>query len=151
MKQDIRLACPQDLGAVEAIVEAAYSAYIPRIGQKPGPMLEDYSVLIEERCLHVLVAENEVAGILVLLPDDGAMLLDNVAIHPDRQGHGYGRALIAYAERIAREQGFKAIRLYTNEAMTENIGLYERLGFIETHRGQEKGFRRIYMTKVLAP
>lgn len=151
MKQDIRLACPQDLGAVEAIVEAAYSGYIPRIGQKPGPMLEDYSALIDERCVHVLVTGNEIAGILVLLPDDGAMLLDNVAIHPDRQGHGYGRALIAFAERIARERGFKAIRLYTNEAMTENIGLYERLGFVETHRGEEKGFRRVYMTKVLAP
>ena len=66
----------------------------------------------------MLVAENEVVGILVLLPDDGAMLLDNVAVHPDRHGRGYGRALIAFAERVARERGFKAIRLYTNEAMT---------------------------------
>ncbi len=49
------------------------------------------------------------------------------------------------------ERGFKAIRLYTNEAMTENIRLYERLGFAETHRAQEKGFRRVYMTKPLDP
>jgi ribosomal protein S18 acetylase RimI-like enzyme len=149
--QEIRLAYPHDLGAVEAIVRAAYSRYVPLMGQKPGPMLDDYSALIEERRVHVLIADHEIAGILVLLPDDGAMLLDNVAIHPDRQGHGYGRALIAHAEKIAREQGFKAIRLYTNEAMTENIGLYERLGFVETHRGEENGFRRVYMTKVLAP
>ena len=142
MMQNIRLAYPQDLPAVEAIVRAAYSRYIPLVGQKPGPMLDDYSALIAERRVHVLVAENEVAGILVLLPDDGAMLLDNVAVHPDRHGRGYGRALIAFAERVARERGFKAIRLYTNEAMTENVGLYERLGFVETHRGEEKGFRR---------
>jgi GNAT superfamily N-acetyltransferase len=151
MMQNIRLAYPQDLPAVEAIVRAAYSRYIPLVGQKPGPMLDDYSALIAEWRVHVLVAENEVAGILVLLPDDGAMLLDNVAVHPDRHGRGYGRALIAFAERVARERGFKAIRLYTNEAMIENVDLYARLGFVETHRGEEKGFRRIYMTKALTP
>jgi ribosomal protein S18 acetylase RimI-like enzyme len=146
---DIRLATPGDLAAVEAIVQAAYAPYVPLIGQKPGPMLDDYAALIAKGFVHVLVAGIEVAGILVLLPDDGAMLLDNVAVHPDRHGRGYGRALIAFAERIARKRGFKAIRLYTNEAMTENIALYGRLGFVETHRGDEKGFRRVYMTKVL--
>ncbi|MBA1158105.1 GNAT family N-acetyltransferase [Microvirga mediterraneensis] len=146
----IRLAQLDDLAAVEAIVQAAYSPYIPIIGQRPGPMLDDYAALIAKRCVHVLVAEKEVAGILVLVPDDGAMLLDNVAVHPDRHGRGYGRALIAFAERLARERGFKAIRLYTNEAMSENIRLYERLGFLETHRAEEKGFRRVYMTKLLS-
>lgn len=148
--QNIRLAHPGDLAAVEAIVQAAYSRYITVIGQKPGPMLDDYAALIAKSCVHVLVADNEVVGILVLLPDDGAMLLDNVAVHPDRHGRGYGRALIAFAEKFARERGFKAIRLYTNEVMAENIDLYERLGFVETHRGEEKGFRRVYMTKLLA-
>jgi len=149
--QEIRLAHPGDLAAVEAVVTAAYARYVPLIGQKPGPMLDDYSALIEKQRVHVLVADGEVAGILVLLPDDGAMLLDNVAIRPDQQGHGYGRVLIAFVEKIAREHGFRAIRLYTNEAMIENIGLYERLGFVETHRAQEKGFRRVYMTKPLTP
>ena len=149
--QNIRPARPDDLAAVEAIVEAAYSPYIPLIGQRPGPMLDDYAALIAKGCVHVLVDGNGVAGLLVLLPDDGAMLLDNVAVDPDRHGRGYGRALIAFAERLARERGFKAIRLYTNEAMTGNIDLYGRLGFVETHRGDEKGFRRVYMTKLLAP
>lgn len=148
--QNIRPAQPGDLAAVEAIVQAAYSPYIPLIGQRPGPMMDDYAALIAKGWVHVLVAEQEVAGILVLMPDDGAMLLDNVAVHPDRKGRGFGRALIAFAERFARERGFKAIRLYTNEAMAENIDLYRRLGFVETHRGEEKGFRRVYMTKLLA-
>ncbi|EIM25534.1 GNAT family N-acetyltransferase [Microvirga lotononidis] len=148
--QNIRLARLDDLAAIAAIVQAAYAPYIPRIGQRPGPMLDDYAALVTKGCVHVLVAESEVAGILVLMPDDGAMLLDNVAVHPDRHGHGYGRALIAFAERYARERGFKAIRLYTNEAMSENIRLYERLGFVETHRAEDKGFRRVYMTKLLS-
>ena len=60
-------------------------------------------------------------------------------------------ALIAFAERIARDRGLGAIRLYTNEAMTENIALYRRLGFVETGRREEAGFRRVYMAKALDP
>jgi len=148
---DIRPARPDDLASVEALVQAAYAPYIPLIGQEPGPMLDDYAALIAKGCVHVLVEGDEVAGLLVLLPDNGAMLLDNVAVRPDRHGRGHGRALIAFAEKTARERGFKALRLYTNEAMTGNIALYESLGFVETHRGDEKGFRRVYMTKLLAP
>ncbi|MCC2654433.1 MAG: family acetyltransferase [Microvirga sp.] len=146
---DIRLAQREDLAAVEALVTVAYTQYIPLIGQKPGPMSDDYSALIEKRRVYVLSSENKLAGMLVLLPEDETMLLDNVAVHPDMQGRGYGRALIAFAERLSIERGFKAIRLYTNEAMIENVRLYERLGFVETHRAEEKGFRRVYMTKPL--
>jgi RimJ/RimL family protein N-acetyltransferase len=34
--------------------------------------------------------------------------------------------------------------------MTENLALYRRLGFRETGRVREKGYDRVYMTKVLA-
>jgi glutathione S-transferase len=33
--------------------------------------------------------------------------------------------------------------------MTENIALYRRAGYVETHRVSEKGFDRVYMTKRL--
>jgi hypothetical protein len=33
--------------------------------------------------------------------------------------------------------------------MTENLALYSRLGYVETHRGEEKGFPRVYMAKRL--
>ena len=33
--------------------------------------------------------------------------------------------------------------------MTENIALYTRLGFVETGRGQEAGYDRVFMTKRL--
>ena len=40
--------------------------------------------------------------------------------------------------------------LYTHESMTENIGLYEYLGYIETDRRTDKSYRRVYMRKNLA-
>jgi ribosomal protein S18 acetylase RimI-like enzyme len=149
MTSDIHSAGLDDLAAVEAIVQSAYARYVPLMGQKPGPMLDDYATLIEAEHVYVLSDEGGISGILVLIPEEQAMLLDNVAISPDAQGRGYGRVLIAFAERMARERGLRAIRLYTNEAMMENVALYRRLGFVETHRAEEHGFRRVYMTKLL--
>ncbi len=145
----IRLAGPGDLPAIEAIIQSAYAPYVPRMGRKPGPMLDDYADLIVNRHVHVLCDEQGVAGILVLFSEQHAMLLDNVAVKPDAQGRGYGRVLIAFAEKAARERGLQTLRLYTNEAMVENIGIYRRMGFVETHRAEEMGFRRVYMTKLL--
>lgn len=144
----VRLATPSDLLQVETIVRAAYSAYISRIGREPGPMLVDYASLIDQGQVHVL-EDVEVVGVLVLVPEADTMLLDNVAIAPSAQGRGYGRLLLDFAEQEARRQGFGAIRLYTNALMTENLALYPRLGYVETHRGRENGFSRVYMTKPL--
>ena len=33
--------------------------------------------------------------------------------------------------------------------MTENIALYSRIGYVETHRAEENGLRRVYMSKRL--
>jgi GNAT superfamily N-acetyltransferase len=149
MSDDIRLATTADLPSVETIVEAAYSPYVARIGRKPGPMLDDYAELIRQERVHVLEHDGGVKAILVLIPEDEAMLLDNVAVAPDARGLGLGRRLIEFAEDAARAAGFKAIRLYTHVMMTENVTLYGRAGYVETHRGEEKGFQRVYMTKAL--
>jgi ribosomal protein S18 acetylase RimI-like enzyme len=146
----IRPAVSADREAVEAVVRAAYSVYIDRIEREPGPMLDDYEALIQQGHVYVLADEGGVAGLVVLIPETETMLLDNVAVSPNAQGKGYGRRLIACAEEEARRQGFGTIRLYTNIAMTENLTLYERLGYVETHRGDENGYSRIYMEKRLA-
>ena len=145
----IRLAAPADQEVVEALVRSAYSVYIDRIGKKPGPMLDDYNALIQQGRVYVLDENDSINGLVVLIPEARTMLLDNVAVSPEAQGKGYGRWLIAFAEEEARRQGFETIRLYTNTAMTENIPLYEQLGYIETRRGEEDGFSRIYMEKLL--
>ncbi|MGF9764365.1 GNAT family N-acetyltransferase [Microvirga sp. 0TCS3.31] len=143
-----RLATPSDLPEVENIIRAAYSGFIDWIGREPGPMLDDYASLISQGQVYVL-EDVGIVGVLVLVPEPDTMLLDNVAIAPSAQGRGYGRLLLDFAEQEARRQGFGAIRLYTNSLMTENLRLYPRRGYVETHRGREKGFSRVYMTKQL--
>lgn len=145
----IRLARTEDVAAVTRIVNAAYSVYLPRIGKKPGPMRDDYAVLVGAGRVHVLEDQGAIAGLVVIIPEGEVMLLDNVAVDPQAQGRGHGIALIAFAEQCARDAGCRAIRLYTQELMTENIRRYTRLGYVETHRGEEIGLKRVYMTKQL--
>ncbi|KIU53896.1 MULTISPECIES: GNAT family N-acetyltransferase [Pseudomonas] len=145
----IRPATAHDVAPVQALIEAAYALYIPRIGARPGPMLEDYAALIAQGRVEVFEEQGQVLGVLVLIAQADGLLLDNVAVSPAAQGRGLGRQLMAHAEARARQLGLEVVRLYTNEAMSENLGLYERLGYRETHRAEQAGFRRVFMEKRL--
>jgi ribosomal protein S18 acetylase RimI-like enzyme len=146
----IRRATVADRAAVEAIAHAAYSLYVERIGKEPGPMLDDYARRIDDGTVSVLeMAAGVLAGLIVLLPGSDHLLLDNVAVRPERQGEGIGRRLIAFAESEARRLGYRELRLYTHVMMVENIALYRRLGFAETGRGRQAGYDRVFMTKRL--
>ena len=145
----IRPAEPADAAAIAACVTAAYSVYLDRMDKPPGPMLDDYEQIIAAHRVFVLEGPEGLAGALVLIDQDGGLLLDNVAIHPDCQGLGLGRRLIAFAEDEARRLGYGALDLYTHESMTENIALYGALGYREIDRRVVRGYARVYMRKGL--
>ena len=144
-----RPARSDEANALRQLVTDAYTQYIARMGKPPGPMLDDYSRRIADGQAWVIDVNGVIAGLIVLEADSDALLLDNVAVSPAAQGKGYGRTLIAFAEQEARRLGYGELRLYTNVLMTENIALYERLGFRQTKRISEKGFERVYMVKTL--
>jgi len=146
----IRQAQPADAAAMQSCVAAAYRHYLPRIGKPPGPMLDDYSEVVQKHQAFVAEAEGQIVGVLVLIRKDKGILLDNVAVHPEYQGTGLGRRLVALAESEARNQGFTHLDLYTHERMTENIEMCKSLGYIETERRLEKGYQRVYMRKSLS-
>ena len=112
-------------------------------------MLEDYAKVIQRQDVFVLNVGEKTIGVLVLIKQERNLLLTKVAVHPDHQGQGFGRKLIALVEEKARNGGFGAVTLYTNERMTENIELYKKLGFEETERRLEKGYHRVYMRKTV--
>jgi ribosomal protein S18 acetylase RimI-like enzyme len=142
----IRRASAGDVSAITDIVERAYGVYIERIGRRPGPMDDDYATRVREA--DVFVADDgAVAGLIVLVPEPDHLLIENVAVDPERQRAGIGRALLAHAEEFARERGLAEIRLYTNVAMTENQRLYRGLGYCEDGRRIGSGFQRVYFSK----
>jgi Acetyltransferase (GNAT) family len=68
---------------------------------------------------------------------------------PEHSGKGLGRGLIGFVEHVARRDGFQAVELYTNEAMTENLAMYPKLGYRETHRKQDAGYNRVFFRKTV--
>ena len=147
--RNIRPAEPGDAAAVRDLVRAAYAGYVGRIGKQPAPMLEDYSALIRAGEVWVLAGDGEVLGVLVIRPAEDHLFLSNVAVSPGHQGRGLGRELVAFAEEKAAEHGMPEVRPYTNEKMHENLDVYARLGFEETGRGLDGGYRRVFMRKRL--
>ena len=145
----LRPATPADVPDIEAIVHGAYAKYTVRIGKPAGPMLDDYAALVARGVVTVALVGGAVAGALVLLAAPDHLLLDNIAIKPELQGRGIGRMLMDFAEAEARRQSFRELRLYTHVTMVENLMLYGRLGFVETHRATVDGYDRVYMQKIV--
>jgi ribosomal protein S18 acetylase RimI-like enzyme len=144
----VRQADPAEAPALGELVERAYAVYVGRIGRRPAPMDDDYEA--KARRGEAFVADDgSIAGLIVLVEHPDHFLVENVAVDPARQGTGVGRALLAYAERHAAAHGLRELRLYTNEAMTENLTLYPHLGYREVGRRVEDGFRRVYYSKQL--
>ncbi|MGI8549559.1 MAG: GNAT family N-acetyltransferase [Dehalococcoidia bacterium] len=134
---------------VAECVNAAYSKYIERMGRAPAPMLADYTALIRNGIVYVMAAGEGIHAVLVLIPEPDHLFLENIAVHPDYQGKGLGRQLMAWVEQRAADRNLAEIRLYTNEAMHENLDFYRRLGYEEVDRRLEDGFRRVFMRKLL--
>lgn len=143
----IRLAGPGDVDALRAIAAAAYRKYIPRIGRAPAPVTADYAAAVRSGQAWAAIENGEVVGFVVLIGRPGFLLLDNVAVLPAAQNRGVGTRLLGRAEEHARSLGVDEIRLYTNEAMTENLAYYARHGYVETHRADQDGFRRVFFRK----
>jgi ribosomal protein S18 acetylase RimI-like enzyme len=143
----IRPADPGDAEIARTLVQHAYGPWIPRLGRVPGPMKDDYAQRIAAAQVWVLEQEGKIVGLVVLEEQPGHLLLENVAVLPKEQGQGFGRRLIAFAEQEAARRGFPQLQLCTNERLTENIALYEHLGFTETGRICGEGFERVCLAK----
>jgi GNAT superfamily N-acetyltransferase len=112
-------------------------------------MTADYSAVLEHSRVWVLESGGAIVGALVTEDRADHLLLETVAVAPGAQGKGYGRLLLERAECDALELGLTEVRLYTNEAMTENLSYYPRHGYRETGRALQDGFRRVYFSKTV--
>jgi len=145
----IRLAREGEAETLRSLVRAAYAHYVPRLGREPAPMTDDYAARIAAGEAWLLEVDDKPIGALVLEDTDEGLLIDNIAIAAEARGTGQGRHLMVFAEDEARRRGHARIWLYTNEKMVENILLYTRLGYRETHRAEQHGHRRVFMEKPL--
>jgi GNAT superfamily N-acetyltransferase len=143
-----RRATPDDAAAVTELVAAAYRHYVPLLGRTPLPMLADHAAAIRDH--EVWVIDDEAGrplAVIDCIPRPDHLWIDNVAVDPAAQGRGLGRALLRLAEDEAARVG--EVRLLTNERYTSNIAMYERYGYVETHREPYLGTDLVHFRKVL--
>ena len=144
----MRLATIKDIPNIEKLIVSTYTKYISRMnGVTPGPMRDNYYEVLESHGIYILEDGSGLAALLVLINEDDHLLLDNIAVRPDLHGRGIGRDLFEFADEQAIERGYKELRLYTAEAMWENIALYENTGWIEYDRFVQNGYPRVFMRK----
>ena len=147
----IRQATADDIATVAAIIDAAYSHYIPVIGRTPRPMTDDHAGRIA-RGEHFLAGDSSrPEAVITLGPGKrtDALHIFNIAVDPAAQGKGMLRRLLAFAEQRAREAGLPWLTLYTHELMTRNRAIYAHLGFEVLGEEDGGGYTIIYMQRAV--
>jgi GNAT superfamily N-acetyltransferase len=85
---------------------------------------------LEEEKDNMLIAafeEDDILGCCMLVEENPQTVrLRQMAVLNDLQGKGIGRALMNFAENIARDQGYKVLAMH---ARKNAIGFYEKMGY----------------------
>jgi ribosomal protein S18 acetylase RimI-like enzyme len=147
----IRQAVATDEAVLVRCVEAAFAPYVERIGRRPAPMDADFAGQIAAGQIRVATDPlGHVVGYVTFYPQDDHMYLDALAVMPKAAGRGVGKKLITCCEDKARAKGLAKVKLCTNAQMIENQAIYPHLGYVETGRGVEDGFERVFFEKLLS-
>ena len=74
-----------------------------------------------------------ILGCCVLTPvDDSCIQLRQMAVHPNYQGMKIGAAIVRYAEDLAREKGYRKLKLHARNPVMD---FYSKCGY--TVKGEE--------------
>lgn len=148
----LRRAGPSDAPALAALAQRAYAGWTRLIGMPPLPVVADYAAMTADDRVWdcwIIDGPDGAEASLCLEMQPGGCELYSIAVDPSAQGAGLGRKLMLFAERRARERGYREISLFTNIRMISNRALYRRLGYEETGRVRNKGREAVTMAKRL--
>ena len=157
----IRPADPSETDAVEALYRRCVG--LPGVTWNENyPTREMAAEDIAAGQLHVLYEGESLVGAVTLLWHDDLDELPvwnpaavrpavpvRLAVDPARQGQGWGRTLMEYAMRTARESGADSLRLLCACGNEAAAALYRRLGFAEKGGTEMYGHRYLCMEKLL--
>jgi GNAT superfamily N-acetyltransferase len=147
---EVTQATPADAEVIREVTREAYAKWVRVIGREPKPMTADYETAVRSHRFDLLLSEGVVAGLIETVDEQTQLLIENVAVRTCFQGQGFGRALLAHADQIARGLGRPRIRLYTHEKFAENIRLYLRRGYTIDRCEDVRDAVAVHMSKVVA-
>jgi DNA-binding MarR family transcriptional regulator len=147
--------CPADPSSdVARDVVGRYFAEIGRrFGFDPsGETDKDVKLLVPPTGLLVVaVSDGEpvaCGGLLTIAPGLGE--LKRMWVHDDWRGAGLGSRLLRHLEDQSRAFGHGILRLDTNGALTEAIGMYQRAGYLAIDRYNDNPWATHFFEKQLS-
>ena len=102
-----------------------------RNGLVPVPMREDNTEVIRDWQVTVVERGGEVVAMVVLGWRTRAFCSTTSPSVPTSRAEDWGAYLLQHAEAEAVRQGFDSIYLYAQEIMTENLALYQKIGYVD--------------------
>ena len=138
----IRLTTPDDTTALIALVEAT-DLFEPNQNDDLAQMLDQYfRGETENQDLWFTDDENGPVGVAYVAPErmtDGTWNLYLIAVHPERQRQGRGKALLRYVEQILAERGERILLVETSglENFEYVRAFYRQSGYEEEARIRE--------------
>lgn len=139
----IRPATPDDFTAVAELTTAAYVTAGHVSTQDPyAQVLVDMTS--RQHGLYVADVDGHIAGAINIVPpgsQHAQVAYDNegefrmLAVAPQYQGRGIGRALVQFALDMAQRQALQRVAITTMGSMTSAQAMYEAMGF---HRAPER-------------
>lgn len=144
-----RAATPADAGAIVALVESAYRGHASRAGwTTEADLLDGRRTNTDDVLAHIARPRSQVllafrghalVACAHVAVEDGAGYFGMFSVLPTLQRSGVGKAMMAEAERIARDQyGMLVMRMTVIDVRDELIAWYERRGYRRT--GTKKPF-----------
>jgi predicted N-acetyltransferase YhbS len=134
----IRDATSDDLLTVHAVTQAAYEQIKGIIGEQAhvfGETVNDLAHRMADGWMILLAESNrQIVGTIRCREHEGEMYLGRLAVLPDEQHAGIGRALVAAVEARGRELNLPTVRLGAYEDITVSRPYYERLGYHAAER-----------------
>ena len=140
--------------AVERLLRSAFIPYVRKLGRELAP--DAYAWLAPSLArgdVFVGCEGGSMVGVVATTWQGRELVIDQVAVRPERQGAGVGSCLLERIEAHARDLGAEALTLHTAEMMMDLLRLYSRQGFAEVRRarpthGKDAHFR-VYLRKDL--
>lgn len=134
----IEVATVADADALLAVIKRAFTAVAEQYGDHSlPPLLESAEAFRSRFSDHVVLKAldgDRIVGTVLGVMEDDSCLVGRLAVEPESQGRGIGRALAsAIEERFPNARRFE---LFTGHLSAETLGLYASLGYAEFRRAE---------------
>ncbi|WEK62611.1 MAG: GNAT family N-acetyltransferase [Candidatus Microbacterium colombiense] len=140
-----------DAGEVLTLQRAAFVSEAQLYGTADMPpltqTLEQMSAELREGTGLGARDDGRLVGAIRYRVDGDVLLIGRIAVAPDQQGEGVGRALLEAAES---RSGAREAELFTGSRSTANIRLYESCGYSQSDRIPDgDGGEQVFLRKQL--